>query len=302
MDYGTLPPEINTARMFSGPGAGSLVAAAATWQRLADRLRDTATKYLITAGLLDGLRGPAAVQMGATTAPYITWLRATAELAEQTAARAAAAAGAYESALAATVPPETIVSNRSLRKTMAATNHLRQNMPAIAAAEAHYDQMWAQNAAAMYAYANASAAASTMTPFTSPPGVVDANDVVSAGGELISKLPAALDGLSSASSWRFRTAMLSMSSPLSTLSTLRTGFARAASVPIAVAIAGAAKGATGTRAAVLAGFGRGVSIGAVSVPRAWLPAAQPNPAAAASPDAGTASDRWASGQFHPGAT
>lgn len=96
MDYGTLPPEIGSARTFSGLGPGSLLAAAATWQRLADRLRDTATKYLITAGLLDGLRGPGAVQMGATTAPYITWLRTTAEWAEQTAARVAAAADSYE--------------------------------------------------------------------------------------------------------------------------------------------------------------------------------------------------------------
>lgn len=101
MDYGTLPPEIETALTFSGVGAGSLVAAAAAWQQLADRLRETATRYLITAGLLDGLRGPAAVQMGATTAPYVTWLRTTAELAEQTAARAAAAAEVYEWALTA---------------------------------------------------------------------------------------------------------------------------------------------------------------------------------------------------------
>ncbi|OBH99283.1 PPE domain-containing protein [Mycobacterium scrofulaceum] len=105
MDYGTLPPQIDTARTFSGPGPGSLLAAAAIWQWLADRLRDTATKYLITAGLLDGVRGPGAVQMGATTAPYITWLRATAELAEQTAARAAAAADANERALAAATKP-----------------------------------------------------------------------------------------------------------------------------------------------------------------------------------------------------
>ncbi len=278
VDFGALPPEINTARMYFGPGAGSLLTAAATWQRLADHLRDAATKYLICAGLLDGLRGPAAVQMRGTTAPYIGWLQATAVLAEQTAARAGAAADAYQCALVATVPPQTIVANRSLRKSLVAANGLQQNTPAIAAAEGHYDQMWAQDAAAMYAYANASAAASALTPFTSPPAAADGDEVISAGAEMISMLPAALDGLSAASSWRFRTAVLAMSSPLSKLSSLRTGFAREASVPIAVAIGGAAaKAGRANRAAVKAGTGRSNSIRGLSVPRAWLPAAGPDP-------------------------
>jgi PPE-repeat protein len=49
-----------------------------------------------------------------------------------------------------------------------ATNIVGQNTPAIAATEAQYAQMWAQDAAAMYGYAGASAAATTLTPFTSP--------------------------------------------------------------------------------------------------------------------------------------
>jgi PPE-repeat protein len=50
-----------------------------------------------------------------------------------------------------------------------ATNFLGQNTPAIAATEAHYMEMWAQDAAAMYAYAGSSATASQLTPFTEPP-------------------------------------------------------------------------------------------------------------------------------------
>ncbi|WP_231971984.1 PPE family protein [Mycobacterium sp. E3251] len=276
MDFGALPPEINTARMYSGPGAASLLSAATTWRRLAAQLRDAATKYLVSAGLLDGLRGPAAMQMGDTTAPYVAWLQATAALAEQTAARAGAAADAYEWALAATVPPQTLVANRALRRSLVMTNHLRQNTPAIALAEAHYDQLWAQNAAAMYAYATAAAAATTVTPFMSPPGA-DGDEVISAGAELVSMLPAALDGLSSASCRRFRTAVLSMSSPLSKLSSLRTGFARETSIPLAVAIGvAAAKARKTNRAAVLVCFGRATSIGGLSAPQAWLPAAEPH--------------------------
>jgi PPE-repeat protein len=55
-----------------------------------------------------------------------------------------------------------------------ATNILGQNTPAIAATEAHYMQMWAQDAAAMYGYAGSSAAASALTPFTEPPQTTNA--------------------------------------------------------------------------------------------------------------------------------
>src|SRR5258706_5990 len=43
-----------------------------------------------------------------------------------------------------------------------------QDTPAIAAPGAQYAQMWAQDAAAMYGYADSSAAASTLTPFADP--------------------------------------------------------------------------------------------------------------------------------------
>ncbi|EUA42711.1 PPE family protein [Mycobacterium xenopi 4042] len=52
---------------------------------------------------------------------------------------------------------------------LVATNFFGQNSPAIAATEAQYGEMWAQDAAAMYGYAGASSAAATVTPFTSPP-------------------------------------------------------------------------------------------------------------------------------------
>ena len=50
-----------------------------------------------------------------------------------------------------------------------ATNVLGQNTPAIAATEAQYGEMWAQDAAAMYGYAGNSAAATVVKPFTQPP-------------------------------------------------------------------------------------------------------------------------------------
>jgi PPE-repeat protein len=35
MGFGASPPEINCGRMYSGPGCGSMLAAAATWDWLA---------------------------------------------------------------------------------------------------------------------------------------------------------------------------------------------------------------------------------------------------------------------------
>src|SRR6202011_3740248 len=113
--------------------------------------------------------GPTSVTMLAAVTPYINWLNTTAAQAEETANQARAAVAAYEAAFAATVAPPVIVANRTLLMTLIATNILGQNTPAIAATEAHYMEMWAQDAAAMYGYAGSSAAATQLTSFTEPP-------------------------------------------------------------------------------------------------------------------------------------
>ena len=38
MDFSTLPPEIDSARMYSGPGSGPLMAAATAWDQLGHRI------------------------------------------------------------------------------------------------------------------------------------------------------------------------------------------------------------------------------------------------------------------------
>jgi PPE-repeat protein len=96
-------------------------------------------------------------------------MRATAGQAEQTAIQARVAAAAYETAFAATVSPPVIVANRTLLMSLIATNIFGQNTAAIAATEAHYAEMWAQDAGAMYGYAGSSVAASQLTPFGPAP-------------------------------------------------------------------------------------------------------------------------------------
>ncbi|BDB42416.1 MULTISPECIES: PPE family protein, SVP subgroup [Mycobacterium] len=170
MDFGMLPPEINSALMYAGPGSGSMLGAAAAWDALSADLYSTASAYQSVVSTLTAAPwvGPASASMSAAAAPYVAWLQATAVQAEQTAGQAKAAAVAYETAFAETVPPPVVAANRSLLATLVATNFFGQNTPAIALTETQYAEMWAQDSAAMLSYAAASAAATTLTPFTEP--------------------------------------------------------------------------------------------------------------------------------------
>lgn len=174
-DFGRLPPEINSARMYMGAGAGSMLAAANAWDGLAAVLNSAAVSYgTVIAGLaVESWFGPASASMAAAAAPYAGWLSAAAMRAERTAAQARTAAAAYETAFAMTVPPPLITANREQLMSLAATNLLGQNSPAIEALQAEYAEMWAQDAAAMFAYAASSETASTLLPFTAPTQAAD---------------------------------------------------------------------------------------------------------------------------------
>src|SRR6202044_331831 len=106
MDFGALPPEINSGRMYSGPGSAPMRAASAAWNLLAAELRWPANQHQSSNGVLDDeWLGPTSATMAAAVDPYITWMSTTGAQAEQTASQASAAASAYEAAFATTVPP-----------------------------------------------------------------------------------------------------------------------------------------------------------------------------------------------------
>jgi PPE-repeat protein len=214
MDFAVLPPEINSGLMYTGPGSAPMTAAAASWDNLAIEMYSAASNYgSVVSSLTSGSwRGPASASMAAAAAPYVSWMSATAAQAEQAAGQAKSAASAYETAFGLTVPPPVITANRTLLASLISTNILGQNTPAIAATEAHYAEMWAQDAAAMYGYAGSSAAASTLTPFADPPvtttttgAAAQAATVAQVTGtgtqstlsQLVTALPAALQGLTS---------------------------------------------------------------------------------------------------------
>jgi PPE-repeat protein len=210
-DFGALPPEINSTRLYTGPGAGPMMAGAAAWNNLAAELNSnaTASQSVISTLTDDEWRGRSAAAMAGAAAPYVAWMHTTAAAAQHAANQAMASAAAYEAAFAMTVPPPVVVANRVQLAALVATNILGQNTPAIAATEAHYGEMWAQDAAAMYGYAGSSASAGTLVPLSDPasatnPGGLGAQAaaVTQATGSssglpaLVSVLPGAMQSLS----------------------------------------------------------------------------------------------------------
>lgn len=204
MDWAFFPPEINSARMYTGPGLASLLAAAGSWDALSAELASTAESYeSVLAGLDLQWRGAAAESMAYAAARYVGWLQATAEQTKQTAMQARTAAAAYEQAYAMTVPPPVIAANRTLVASLVATNIVGQNTAAIADTEAQYADFWAQDAAAMAGYSVSSRAATTQLPrfgtaskSTTDSGVSDQNAAVAAANTNSSVNKAAAQTLS----------------------------------------------------------------------------------------------------------
>ncbi|WP_324738373.1 PPE family protein [Mycobacterium sp. 5-140-3-2] len=171
LDFGALPPETNSGRMYAGPGSGPMMAAAAAWDEIAAEVGVAANGYnsVVTELISGPWVGPASISMISAITPFISWLSAVAAQAEEAASQGRVAAAAFEAAFAMTVPPPVIAANRMLLANLIATNFFGQNTPAIAATEAQYMEMWAQDAVAMYGYAASSAMASELAPFAPPP-------------------------------------------------------------------------------------------------------------------------------------
>jgi PPE-repeat protein len=193
------------------------MAAASAWNQLAAELNSAALSYdkVITTLSSDEWVGPASASMAQAAESYVAWMTTTTAKAEQAAAQARAAAAAYETALSATVPVPLVAANRAELTQLVSTNVLGQNTSAIAANEAQYGEMWAQDATAMYGYAGQSAAATKVSAFSAAPQVASPTaqatqaaattsaTATSAGtaqsmlSELVSSLPNQLQSLAS---------------------------------------------------------------------------------------------------------
>ena len=64
IEFATFPPEINSGRMYAGPGAGPMIAACAAWDALADDLYLAAAGYgVVVSDLASSWLGPSSVSM-----------------------------------------------------------------------------------------------------------------------------------------------------------------------------------------------------------------------------------------------
>ncbi|CAM3144616.1 PPE family protein [Mycobacterium colombiense] len=169
------PPEINSALIIGGPGAGPLFEAASAWDGLAVELSSSASSFHTTVSDLAGgaWMGPSSMSMTAAAAPYVEWLIIAAAQAEVAALQARIAALAYEGALVATVPLPEVLANRARLLVLIATNFFGINTAAIAQTELEYVEMWAQDVAAMLGYhAGAQSMAQALPDFSVPPAAL----------------------------------------------------------------------------------------------------------------------------------
>lgn len=174
MEFTGLPPEITSALIHSGPGAGSLSEAAYAWRALSADLEESASSYLpIVSSLVGVWNGPAYSAMAEAVSTYLTWVRSTAAQAQVLGSSAQAAAAAFTAVQAAVVQPSVVAANRVQLARLLATNGLGKNVAAIAATEQQYQNMWADNASALYRYQVTSAQALNLPQFVSPPEIAD---------------------------------------------------------------------------------------------------------------------------------
>lgn len=300
IDFALIPPEVTSGQMYAGPGPESLLAAATAWEGLAAELHAATVSYraVLTSLSAESWIGNSATAMIAAATPFVDWMSTAAAQATQTAVQAGAAASAFEVALAAVVPPPVIAANRSIRAALLASNTFGQHTAAIAAADAQYAQMWAQDAAAMFAYQAAAAAASRLTPLAPPPqttnsaagqtglGLAAAGDASEVAG-LYEGLFGALGGVMKfgglgnvvLSGPNFGMVQLkTFYKPQSLLpevpkSALGAGLGGSGMNALGAGLGGGPKSASGgVVRAVTAGVGTAPSVGALSVPQGWATA------------------------------